>query len=41
MTWVNKLVQFSQNFDFKIRKGHGKISYERHVYESVDDKIVS
>ena len=27
---------FDQNFDFKIRKDHQKISYERHVYESVD-----
>ena len=27
---------FYQNFDFKIRREHQKISYERRVYESVD-----
>ena len=42
MTWVNILVQFGQNnFDFKIRRDHGKISYERRVYESVDDRSLS
>ena len=38
---MNDLVQFSQNFDFKIRKDHGKISFERRIYESVDDKSLS
>ena len=32
------LVHFGKNFDFEIRKDHGKKSYERRVYESVDDK---
>ena len=41
MTKVNELVQFSQTFDFKIRRDHGKISYERRVYESVDNKSLS
>ena len=27
---------YDQNFDFKIRIDHQKISYERRVYESVD-----
>ena len=27
---------FEQNFDFKIRNDHQKISYEHRVYESVD-----
>ena len=38
MTYGNELDQFDQNFDFKIRREHGKISYERRVYESVDDR---
>ena len=38
MTSVNELVQFGQNVDFKIRRDHGKISYEDRVYESVDDR---
>ena len=32
---------FDKNFDFKIRRDHGKISYERRVYESVYDKSQS
>ena len=27
---------FNQNFDFKIRRDHQKIFYDRHAYESVD-----
>ena len=27
---------FDQNFDFKIRREHQKISYKRRAYESVD-----
>ena len=38
---MNELVQFDKNFNFRIRRDHGKISYERHVYESVDDKSQS
>ena len=34
---MNELVQFGQNFDLKLRKDNWKKSYERHVYESVDD----
>ena len=30
-------IKCGQNFDFKIRRDHEKISYERRVYESVDD----
>ena len=30
-----------KNFDLKIRRDHEKISYERRVYESVNDKRVS
>ena len=41
MTQVNELVQFGQNFDFKIRRDHGKISYESRVYESVDERSLS
>ena len=29
------------NFDFKIRRDHGKISYKCRVYESVDDRSLS
>ena len=29
------------NFDFKIRRNQGKLSYERHVYESGDDSSLS
>ena len=36
---MNELVQFGQTFDFKIRRDHEKISYERRAYESVDSKI--
>ena len=32
---------FGKNFDFKIRRDHGKHSYEHLVYESVDDKSLS
>ena len=28
---------YGKNFDFKERRDHQKISYERRVYESVDD----
>ena len=38
MTQLNKLVQFGQNFDLKIRREHEKKSYECRVYESVDDR---
>ena len=38
---MNELVQFGQNFDYKIRRVHGNISYERRIYESVDDKSLS
>ena len=31
---------FRQNFNFKIKE-HGKISYERQVYESADDRSLS
>ena len=41
MTKVIELVQFDQNFDLKIRRDHGKNSYESHVYESVDDRSLS
>ena len=27
---------FDQNFDFKLKRDHQKISYERRAYESVD-----
>ena len=36
MTWVKELIQLGQNLYFKIRRDHGKNSYERHAYESVD-----
>ena len=29
---------FSKNFDFNLRRDHQKISFERRVYESVDEK---
>ena len=32
---------FGENFDFEIRRDHGKISYDRRVSESVDDKSLS
>ena len=41
MTQVNELVQFGQNFDFKIRRDHEKNSYDRRAYESVDDGSLS
>ena len=41
MTLVNELVQFGRNYDFKIRRDHEKNSYERHAYESVDDRNLS
>ena len=41
MTQVNELVQLGQNLDFKIGRDHEKISYERHAYESVDDRLQS
>ena len=31
-------MQRGTNFDIKIRRDNEKISYERRVYESVDDK---
>ena len=34
-------VRMTQNFDFKIRRDHQKNSYERRVYESVDDSSIS
>ena len=36
-----RLIQFGQNFDFKIRRKYEKISYERRTYESVDDRSLS
>ena len=39
MIEVNELVQFGQNFDFEIRRDHGKNFYELH--ESVDDRSLS
>ena len=41
MTWVNELVQFSQNFGLKYEGIMKKISYERRAYESVDDRCLS
>ena len=38
---MNELVQFDQNFDFKKDGIIEKISYERHVYESVDVRSLS
>ena len=32
---------YDQNFDFKIRGDNKKKSYERRVYESVDDSSLS
>ena len=32
---------YCQNFDFKIRRDHQKISYERRDYESVGEKSLS
>ena len=32
---------YGKNFDFKIWKDNGKISHERRVYESVDDRGLS
>ena len=36
-----KLATFDRNYDFKIRRDDQKISYERRVYESVDDNSLS
>ena len=41
MTYGKKLVQFGQNFDFKYEGTMEKISYERRIYESVDDRSPS
>ena len=41
MPLLNKLVQFGQNADFKIRRDPQKNSYVHHAYESVDDKSLS
>ena len=41
MAWVNELVQFDQNFDFEKEGIIEKISYERRVNESVDDRSLS
>ena len=30
-----------RNFDFKMKRDHGKMSYEGRIYESVDDKSLS
>ena len=32
---------YNQNFVFKKRRDQEKISYKRHVYESVDDESLS
>ena len=36
--WINSVWLAIYNFDFKIRRDHGKISYEGRVSEAVDDK---
>ena len=36
--WRGKLVTYDRNFDLKIRRNDKKNSYERRVYESVDDR---
>ena len=37
MPLCDEFVTYSQNLDFKIRRDHQKISYERRDYESVDE----
>ena len=41
MPLCDESVTYCQNFDFKIRRDHQKISYERRDYESVDEKSLS
>ena len=41
MPFRDEFVTYCQNFDFKIRRDHENISYERHDYESVDEKSLS
>ena len=38
MPYQDEFVLYCQNFNFKIRRDHKKISYERRDYESVDEK---
>ena len=38
MPWCDEFVTYCQNFDFKIRRDHQKISNERRDYESVEEK---
>ena len=40
MVLLDELVQFGQNFYFKIRMNHGKNFKERCRYESVDYRIL-
>ena len=41
MLLCDEFAMYCQNFDFKIRRDHQKISYERRNYESVDEKSLS
>ena len=41
VAWPAHWCTYCQNFDSKIRRDHQKISYERRVYESVDDRSLS
>ena len=41
VAWPVHWCTYCQNFDSKIRRDHQKISYERRVYESVDDRSLS
>ena len=41
VAWPAHWWTYCQNFDSKIRRDHQKISYERRVYESVDDRSLS
>ena len=39
-SWLIRAI-FNRNFDFKIRRDDQKNSYERRVYESVDENSLS
>ena len=41
MPLCDEFVTYWQNFDFKIRRDNLENSYERHDYESVDEKSLS
>ena len=41
MPLCDEFVTYCENFDFKIRRDHQKISYKRRDYESVDEKSLS